>query len=466
MKYLLHILTLLLFFVNCGPTGATWENDVVPIIQRRCGECHYPGGLSVDLSAAPSLASLMLSRIEEGSMPPWMPSELSAPLYGRRFVPEEERSVLRAYLAHPQSGSSVTENTPLSKSGLDDKPDAILLPLRPFIPLRPVADEIRCLLMPPAGNSTTSWVRGYRWIVGTQRAEHHVVAGIVAPSDVARLEMRDGLDGAAGWDCTFDEHLTGSLNSSSVGRDGEYAFPRGYGVELKPDARVMLQVHYLPAFLPATGDISGVALWLASEAKPIIAATFSNPSEVPCPSGISTDATSLCSRQHAVTEGDVGAESTNDTVLKECGVTLDDYATLPFTDSRPDHWLVSSRCVHPVPFDGRLFSIRPHMHTRGASTRVTACGPGGACEILLDIPRWSWLWESEFALITPLAVTREWTLLIESSWDNGELAQWSATGEPGHYGPALAPRQPPSYHFACSARTCEMNDVVVGWSPI
>ena len=49
-----------------------------------------------------------------------------------------------------------------------------------------------------------------------------------------------------------------------------------------------------------------------------------------------------------------------------------------------------------VPWDFRLLSMSPHMHLRGKSFHYDAVRPDGATEVLLDIPRYDFNWQTEY----------------------------------------------------------------------
>lgn len=97
-----------------------------------------------------------------------------------------------------------------------------------------------------------------------------------------------------------------------------------------------------------------------------------------------------------------------------------------------------------------------------SAVSIKACPPTGPCVLLLDIPKWSWPWESAYTLKEPFPLDDTWTVTPSCTWDNGDLAQPSLeTGEPGHYGPAPAPRRIPEYLLPVSSRLGEMCQAVL-----
>ena len=64
-----------------------------------------------------------------------------------------------------------------------------------------------------------------------------------------------------------------------------------------------------------------------------------------------------------------------------------------------DNYPVRSSYVFPV--GGQLYSLFPHMHTRGKSFSYTATFPDGTQEILLSVPAFDFAWQSVYRLAEP-----------------------------------------------------------------
>lgn len=55
-----------------------------------------------------------------------------------------------------------------------------------------------------------------------------------------------------------------------------------------------------------------------------------------------------------------------------------------------------------IPWDTQLLSMSPHMHFRGKSIRYEAIYPDGKQDVLLDVPRYDFNWQTEYLLSKPL----------------------------------------------------------------
>lgn len=86
--------------------------------------------------------------------------------------------------------------------------------------------------------------------------------------------------------------------------------------------------------------------------------------------------------------------------------------------------------------DAELLKMIPHMHLRGKSFRYEALYPNGQREVLLDVPRWDFNWQLEYALAEPKAMPRGTELICTATYDNSDgnpanpdSHQWVTFGE-------------------------------------
>jgi hypothetical protein len=82
---------------------------------------------------------------------------------------------------------------------------------------------------------------------------------------------------------------------------------------------------------------------------------------------------------------------------------------------------------HPVdaasrraPVDLLLLALMPHMHLRGKSFRYEARYPDGTSEILLDIPRYDFNWQTAYRLAAPKSLPAGTRIQCQAHFDNSE----------------------------------------------
>ena len=71
-----------------------------------------------------------------------------------------------------------------------------------------------------------------------------------------------------------------------------------------------------------------------------------------------------------------------------------------------------------VPHDMLLLSLFPHMHLRGKSFRYEATHPSGITEVLLDVPRYDFMWQHRYILAEPKLLAAGTVLRGVAVYDN------------------------------------------------
>jgi mono/diheme cytochrome c family protein len=70
--------------------------------------------------------------------------------------------------------------------------------------------------------------------------------------------------------------------------------------------------------------------------------------------------------------------------------------------------------------DARILSFLPHMHVRGKAFKYVAVAPDGKEEVLLDVPRYDFNWQTCYRLKEPKAVKRGTTIRALARFDNSK----------------------------------------------
>jgi hypothetical protein len=78
----------------------------------------------------------------------------------------------------------------------------------------------------------------------------------------------------------------------------------------------------------------------------------------------------------------------------------------------------AASCEHRFVQDTFLHSLFPHMHLRGKSIRIEAVYPDGRREILLDVPRYRFDWQTRYVLAEPKRMPEGTVLRCEGHFDN------------------------------------------------
>jgi peroxiredoxin len=170
----------------------------------------------------------------------------------------------------------------------------------------------------------------------------------------------------------------GELVGGYVPGKRDAGLPPGYGVHVPAGSKLVLQIHYTPNGI-ASEDLSQVAI------------EFRDANEI---------------EQVAAS-----------------GRAINVMFHIP--PGAADHEVSASYLFRR---DKMLLKLIPHMHVRGKSIRYEAIYPDGTRETLLDIPRWDFNWQMEYALAEPKRMPAGTELICTGVFDN-------STGNPSNPDP-------------------------------
>jgi hypothetical protein len=83
----------------------------------------------------------------------------------------------------------------------------------------------------------------------------------------------------------------------------------------------------------------------------------------------------------------------------------------------PDH---PQEASYTFTHDAQILSFLPHMHVRGKAFKYVAVGPDGKEEVLLDVPRYDFNWQTCYRLKEPKAVKKGTTIRAYARFDNSK----------------------------------------------
>jgi len=78
----------------------------------------------------------------------------------------------------------------------------------------------------------------------------------------------------------------------------------------------------------------------------------------------------------------------------------------------------SAESVHTFRNDARIINFAPHMHLRGKSAIYEATYPDGTTEILLEVPKYDFNWQTTYKYSEPKYVPKGTKITFTSTWDN------------------------------------------------
>jgi len=358
-------------FGACAHADLTFTRDVLPILQDHCQGCHRAGGANLGGMVAP----MAFSSYEDTR--PW----------AKAIAKAVESRAMPPWGASPaQHGLFANERT-LTPAQID----VLIGWARNGAPRGNPADA------PPA----KAWPAASDWLIGTPDLilkpdkPYFVEDGVqdlyayltttmtaeLLPQDriIKAVEFRPG-------SAAVHHIVAPPLGASTPGNDPT-VYPDGTGVLLKKGTDIRWQMHYHKEAGPGTG------LWDESAAAIVF---------YPASATVT----------HLVQGNDLARY---------------DFA-IP-----PNEANFSTTAEFLFTHDAQLVSFMPHFHLRGKSARYEAVYPDGSREVLLEVPKYNFNWQTTYAYKDFKKLPAGSKVIYTATWDN-------STANPNNPNPAQTVR--------------------------
>ena len=373
---------------NARTADPTFAEDVAPILYRNCTSCHHPGGLGpfslLDYdSAAPKLAKIK-GMVASRRMPPWQADGPRGVFRNDRRLTDEERNTIVRWVDAGAKRGDMSKLPP--RPNYDAKweigtPDLVVqMPNDYVVPAKGTIEYQ--YFEAPTGLTEEKWVKSIEVMPGSRAVVHHVlVFAKVPPAPGATPPARR--DGPAPTPLLIRNRAhalpetprtdgapprqLGALIGTTAPGTNVVEFPEGTALRLRAGTVLTFQMHYT-AHGHETSDRTSVGFKFAPEMpnEEIFATSFQNGSLL-LPAGAKDVA-----------------------VPAEIGVS------------------------QPV----KIWGLFPHTHLRGKRWQYRLEKPDGTSEIVLDVPRYDFNWQTYYLFNTPFEIPVGGKLTSMAWYDN------------------------------------------------
>ena len=356
----------------------TW-NDVQPILERRCLQCHQKGEVApmafTSYAETRPFAKAIRQAVARQSMPPWHAAPGAHSFRNDRSLTPAEVSTLNAWVeaGAPPSAAAKASPAPSGPSRWKlGQPDRVVQV--PGFQVPASGQLAYSFLIVPLNLKEDTWVRAAEFRIDQRQVVHHINAFIRPP----------GSSYLAGFPIN-------EIFSPTVAQRGKrHAHERVFD-------RRQLILGYEPGYEPMP--------WLADGAKLVPAGSdlifemHYNPSGAP-----------------AVDRSEFGLYFAP-AAPKNRVVAIDTLRDLDFVIP-PHAGNFISHANMTLARPARLLSVQPHMHVRGKSMTVRAVYPDGRTETVLAVPRYDFNWQTTYVLAKPLDLPKGTRLESVAGFDN------------------------------------------------
>jgi Copper type II ascorbate-dependent monooxygenase, C-terminal domain len=356
---------------NSGSTAVTFNKEVLPIMQKRCQDCHRPGEVApmslLTYKDARPWAKAIRQAVLTKKMPPWF----ADPAYGHfandRSLSQGEIDTLVSWVdGGAKEGNPKDAPTPRTfvEGWNIGKPDLVLqMPNAFHVPAKGVIEYQYVII--PTGLKEDKWVLASE-VRPTRSVMHHVITFIREPGSKWMADQQPGVvfvppkGSRAG-------QLDGGLSGYVPGQ----ALPPTGGPHratlLKAGSDLVFQLHYTPNGTPVD-DQTKIGIIFAKE-----------PPKERLLGGNSA------AYRFAIPPGDPNYE-------------VDGTST--------------------VNYDCYLYSMMPHAHLRGKSFEYRIVRPDGTSETVLKVPHYDFHWQLTYFLDKPIFMPKGTKVEVTAHYDN------------------------------------------------
>jgi mono/diheme cytochrome c family protein len=375
----------------------TYAEDVAPILFRNCAGCHRPGGMApfsvLNYDTTVSYKDEIRDAIAEGVMPPWHAAGAKGVFRNDRRLSDQDKQTILRWIQTGAKRGDMKRLPPLpafSSSWTIGEPDAIIpMPVEFTVP---ASGEVEYQYFQATTPFTEDrWVQSIEVLPGANEVVHHVLVYAYAPPRVDTALVQAGAATAATpaapapppvFIRSRNEEIPvqprtdtrnppprqrGALIGTYVPGTSSIEFPEGTALRLRPGTIITFQMHYT-AHGHEMKDRTKLGLRFAKSAptEEIRASAFLN-AKFTLPAG-----------------------AANVEVPAEIG---------------------AGQAV-------RIWGLIPHTHLRGTRWKYELQKPDGSSEVVLDVPKYDFNWQTYYMFAKPLEMAAGTKLVSRAWYDN------------------------------------------------
>ena len=346
--------------------SVTFTRDIAPILQKRCEECHRPGGIApmslVTYEEARPWARSIKEKVIKREMPPFHAAgQVGRYVNDPRLTDSEIGAVAKWVDAGAPKGNMKDLPGPHTwkSEWAHGEPDLVVKVQHPYT-LKPSAKDQYVFFFFDYVFPEDTWIKGVDTRPGNIRAVHHANTHLVPPG------IKVPAEGFAAGD--FDPTARGTIMLSGWAPGVESVIlAEGTAVRIPKGMRLGIQIHYAP------------------------------------------------SDQERVDQTSVGIYFADELIKKNLRVLFGDRKDVEIPPGDANYSLVAKKTFDT---DGVIRFFHVHMHLRGKSYVMRLTYPDGRVETALEVPRYDFNWQRVYTLVQPMRVPKGTSVEFIGTYDN------------------------------------------------
>jgi len=354
MKKIITLLVAIIFLATSSKAQTpNWSEKIASIIYSNCTKCHHPGGIGkssfLDYTDVKNRAYTIKYQVENKIMPPWPGDPTYRHYAGERVLKQSDIDAISNWAANGTPEGDVSKAPKKPTYSNESKIGAYDLKVKmPVYTSTASTDDIyRCFSI-KTNLSANKFISAIEVIPGNPEIVHHVLVFQDTTNQTDILDANDPLPGYTNFGGTGSNNSI--LIAPYVPGAEPITFPKGTGVKLFKNARIILQVHY-PKGTNSQKDSTSVIIRFSND--PGVREVFISP------------------------------------ILNQLNMTNGPLII-------PKDAVKTFNQSYTIPINATLLSVMPHMHLIGRKTKIFIKPASGDTIPLVRINDWDFHWQGEY----------------------------------------------------------------------
>jgi hypothetical protein len=379
--------------MSAADAPATFNKDVLPILQKNCQSCHRPGQIApmslLTYDEARPWARSIRTKVESRQMPPWFADPQHGQFANDRSLSTRDIDTIAKWVAAgaPQ-GDAADAPPPVAwaADGWQIKPDVVVKGPEFRVPAHTPNDVVEWVtFVVPSGFTKDTWITSLEIKPSVMSVTHHIcftfqrhtpatkyyqAVWSESPRDAEGAALKESNAKLPAPPPPNGAGTGGGFNCYVPGRAADDYRPFGAGKLIPAGSDISFQVHYTPVGKEIVD-------------RPLVGFTV----------------TDKAPEKRWMSYGIVGGGP--------------DFAIPPNEGNykSPTFDLEFTR-------DVELVEMMPHMHLRGKDMTYHLIYPDGRDEIALSVPKYDFNWQLLYQPAKPIRVPKGTKLHVDAHYDN------------------------------------------------
>lgn len=390
----------------------TFNKEVAPIFFKNCAECHRPGEAApfsvLTYREVRPWAKSIRAQVINRTMPPWHADPHYGQFQNERRLTQAEIETISGWV---DGGAREGEagDLPAAPQFIDGwnigRPDVVLSMPEPYTVEASGPDEYQYFEV-PTGFTEDKYVRAIEARPGNRKVVHHVVVFVNPPSpaDAPKLNKEDQArlrEQQARESIRYNDGFLRRIKADAPVYNDGCSLPNGGGGTKIDTSRRDPSPIFLTEWAPGRNpDVMapGVAKKIPAGSKLTFQVHYNKAA-----GSVQTDRSSI------------GLIFAKQPPTKLLTTELIYNAYMQISPGAERH---RATACWTAQNEIKLTTLMPHMHFRGAAMQIEAVYLDGRREMLLNVPRYDFAWQTGYMLKQPLDVPKGTKFMVTGWFDN------------------------------------------------